>query len=122
MNKKFLVVDDSKIAREKISCFLKDLGYNTIHHAEDGLIALERFRKIDYDFIIMDLEMPNMKGNAAAKEMLKTNPNINIMLITSIVDKKELIFALKLGVKKILQKPITFQEFDFALNKLIKEG
>lgn len=122
MNKKFLVVDDSRIAREKISSFIENLGYSTIHHAEDGLIALERFGKIDYDFIIMDLEMPNMKGNEAAKEMLKLNPSINIILVTSIVDKKELIFALKLGVRKILQKPITYEEFYVAINELIKKG
>lgn len=49
--------------------------------------------------------------------MLKINPYINIILLTSSIDKKELIFALKIGVEKILQKQVSF-----ALNKLIKRG
>lgn len=122
MNKKFLVVDDSKIARAKIANFLEELGYEVIHHAYDGVDALDKFNKIDYDYVIMDLEMPNMKGNEAAKEMLRLNVNINIILITSIIDKKELIYALKIGIKKILKKPVTFDDFKNSINELIQKG
>lgn len=122
MSKKFLLVDDSKIAREKLCCFVEELGYSIVHQADDGIKALEKFNKIDYDYIFMDLEMPNMKGNAAAKEMLKINPNINIILVTSIVDKKELIGALKIGVKKIIKKPVSFEMFSQAFNELENKG
>lgn len=118
MNKKILVVDDSKLARLKIIDFIKNLEFQVIHEAEDGLIALERFKKIDYDYVIMDLEMPNMKGNQAAKEMLKLKPEIDIVLVTSIVDKKELIGALNIGIKRILKKPISFDEFKKVMNEI----
>ena len=118
MNKKILVVDDSKLARLKIIDFIEQLGFQVIHEAEDGLIALERFKKIDYDYVIMDLEMPNMKGNQSAKEMLKIKPKINIILVTSIVDKKELIGALNIGIKRILKKPISFDEFRDVMNEI----
>lgn len=118
MNKKILVVDDSKLARLKIIDFIKNLEFQIIHEAEDGLIALERFKKIDYDYVIMDLEMPNMKGNQAAKEMLKLKPEIDIVLVTSIVDKKELISALNIGIKRILKKPISFDEFKKVMNEI----
>lgn len=122
MNKKFLVVDDSKIARNRIKGFINDMNYNVVHEAEDGVIAVDKFKKIDYDYILMDLEMPNMKGNEAAKQMLTLNPNIKIILITSIVDKKELILALKIGVKKILKKPISFNTFAQTIKELELEG
>lgn len=118
MNKKILVVDDSKLARLKIIDFIKNLEFQVIHEAEDGLIAIERFKKIDYDYVIMDLEMPNMKGNQAAKEMLKLKPEIDIVLVTSIVDKKELIGALNIGIKRILKKPISFDEFKKVMNEI----
>lgn len=118
MSKKFLMVDDSKIARDKLTSFINDMGFSTIHHAQDGIIALEKFKRIEYDYIIMDLEMPNMKGNEAAREMLRINPNINIILVTSIVDKKELIGALKIGVKKILKKPVSFAMFTQVFNEI----
>ncbi len=118
MSKRFLVVDDSKIARKKLSNFLEELNFKVIHEAEDGEIAVERFKKIEYDYIIMDLEMPNMKGNEAARLMIELNPSINIILVTSIVDKKELIGAMKIGVKKILKKPVSFQMFARAVKEL----
>lgn len=122
MSKKFLVVDDSKIAREKMKSYLKNINFDIVHDAEDGKIAVDRFKKIAYDYVIMDLEMPNMKGNEAAKHMLLLNPNINIILVTSIVDKKELIGALKIGVKRILKKPVAFEMFKQTITELESKG
>ena len=121
--KKFLVVDDSRLARKKIKTFLETMEYQLIDEAEDGCIALEIFKEnnYEYDYIVMDLEMPNMKGNEASIKMLNLNPNAKIILITSIIDKKELIGALKIGVKKILQKPISFKMFEQTINELKAE-
>ena len=122
MYKRFLVVDDSKIARSKIMEFLSEFQPDKMDEAQEGLIALQRFQETAYDCVIMDLEMPNMKGNEAAKLMLDLNPNINIILVTSIVDKKELIGALKIGIKKILKKPVSFEMFSNVVNELESRG
>lgn len=109
MDKNVLVVDDSKLARRKMCSFLSDFGFELIDQAEDGLDALERFKKVDYDYVFTDLNMPNLNGDIASKEMLKINPNINIILVTSIINKKELANTLNIGVKKVLQKPISYE-------------
>lgn len=117
---KFLIVDDSKIARTKTKDFIEAMGYEVVAEAVDGIDAIEKYKKHLPQFMAIDLEMPNMKGIEASKEILKLNPNVNIILVTSIIDKKELINALKIGVKKILQKPFTFELFSNSVNELIQ--
>lgn len=115
---RFLVADDSKIAREKMVSYINEMGYTTVAKASDGVEAVELFKQFNPDFVIIDLEMPNLKGIEASTMMLEINKNINIVLVTSIVDKKELISALKIGIKKVLRKPVSFDMFNVAINEL----
>ncbi len=115
---KFLVVDDSKIARKKTRDFIEKLGYEVVSEAVDGVDAIEQYKKYLPQFITIDLEMPNMKGIEASKEILALNPTVNIILVTSIIDKKEIINGLKIGIKKVLQKPFEFESFSNIINEL----
>lgn len=115
---KFLIVDDSKLARNKMANFITELGYEVVGEAVDGLEALRLASELSPTHITMDLEMPKMKGNEASQKILALNPDINIILITSIVDKKELIQALKLGVKKVLTKPVTLDTLKTTLDEM----
>ena len=76
----FLVVDDSKYAREGISKFLNKLKHKVIAEAEDGLAAIEVYKECNPDIITMDFEMPNMRGIDSAKEILSINPELKLLL------------------------------------------
>jgi two-component system chemotaxis response regulator CheY len=101
---------------------IKQLGYDVIGEAFDGLEAIERFKELSPTYITIDLEMPNMNGIDASKEILSIDPNVKIVLITSIINKKELVSALKVGIKNILQKPITVDDLKRVINKIIDEN
>lgn len=107
---KFLIVDDSKISREKIKNMIVELGYEIVGEAKDGEEAIKLAEKLNPTFITMDLEMPNLKGDQASIKILEINPNINIILVTSIVNQKEIINAFRIGIKKFLQKPINIEK------------
>ena len=117
---RFLVVDDSKIAREKAKEFILEMGYKVVGEANDGLQAIEKYKEVMADVVTIDLEMPNMKGIEASIEILAINPNVKIALVTSIIDKKELIYALKIGVKKVIQKPFSKDIFENTIKELIE--
>ena len=61
-NIKILYVDDSFTIREMVESSLMEIGYMNIQGAEDGVEALELSGEEDYDFIITDINMPNMDG------------------------------------------------------------
>lgn len=65
---KFLVVDDFSTMRRIVRNLLKELGFNNVEEAEDGVDALNKLQAGGFGFIISDWNMPNMDG----LELLKT--------------------------------------------------
>jgi len=61
-NIRILYVEDSMIIRDMIESSLLGLGYLNIQGAEDGIEALELCDNDEFDFIITDINMPNMDG------------------------------------------------------------
>lgn len=70
-NLKILYVDDSSVVKEMVESFLLELGYLNIEGAEDGIDALEKIRQTEdaFDFIITDINMPNMDGITFIKKL-----------------------------------------------------
>ena len=116
---KFLVVDDSKISREKIKNMIIELGYEVVGEAKDGEEAIRLVETLKPTFVTMDLEMPSLKGDQASVKILEINPKINIILVTSIVNQKEIINAIRLGVKKFLQKPISIEKLKEVITDIV---
>jgi CheY-like chemotaxis protein len=75
-----LVVDDEASIREYLNLFLTTLGY-TVLLARDGREAIEVFLEEgkDIDLVLMDLIMPNINGNEAARELRKMKTGIQII-------------------------------------------
>ncbi|MCK5110747.1 MAG: response regulator [Arcobacteraceae bacterium] len=61
-NIKILFVDDSRLIRDMVESSLLELGYLNIQSADDGVEALALSSQDEYDFIITDINMPNMDG------------------------------------------------------------
>jgi len=68
-NIRILFVDDSKLIREMVESALIGLGYINIQSADDGIEALELTEQDEYDFIITDINMPNMDGLELIKNL-----------------------------------------------------
>ena len=66
--KKILVVEDSSLQREVCVDQLRDIGFNNVFEAENGIAALEILKKNSIDLILSDWDMPQMDG----LELLKT--------------------------------------------------
>ncbi len=79
---KILVAEDNKVNRMVLLTFLKKWN---VQFAEtvNGLEALEEFSKATYDLILMDLEMPEMDGYTAIKEIRKIDSTIPVIAFTA---------------------------------------
>lgn len=108
---KVLLVEDSEDNRLLISAFLGTLSWE-IDMADNGLIALEKFKSIPYSIILMDMQMPVMNGYDAAtairqyekEHALRPTPIIAITANAFKSDKEKCIDA---GCTAYLSKPVT---------------
>ena len=59
---KFLIVDDFSTMRRIVRNLLKEIGYANTDEAEDGVAAMSRLKAGQFDFVVTDINMPNMNG------------------------------------------------------------
>ena len=62
MDKKILVVDDAMFMRSIIRKILKEAGYTQVWEAQDGEKAMELFREVSPDLVLLDITMPGRSG------------------------------------------------------------
>lgn len=94
---RILIVDDSSITRNGLKIMLSKSEEITIQgEASDGQEALDLIGQNEYDVVLMDINMPNINGIEATKNIRKINKNIRILTNSfnvSAFDIKEMIRA-----------------------------
>ncbi len=115
---KVLVVDDSKLARNRILTLLKNQNYRTVE-AENGKEALKVMEADpDVRMVITDYNMPEMDGFELITELRKTRPKNQLAVIgISGADGKQTARFLKIGANDFLQKPVQAEEFYCRVNQ-----
>jgi two-component system chemotaxis response regulator CheY len=85
--------------------FLGHLEECKIVEARDGLEAVELCKNNKFDFIFMDIMMPNMDGVEAIRQIRRRDPYVLLIAISSLDDNKTLQDALKTGAVDYMHKP-----------------
>jgi len=121
-NMKFLVVDDFSTMRRIVRNLLKELGFTNVDEAEDGVVALQKLRGEQFDFVVSDWNMPNMTGIDLLKAIradaaLKHLP---VLMVTAEAKKENIIAAAQAGASGYVVKPFTAATLDEKLNKIFK--
>ncbi|HEY0209310.1 chemotaxis response regulator CheY [Acerihabitans sp.] len=120
---RFLVVDDFATMRRIVRNLLKELGFNNVDEAEDGVDALTKLRAGRIDFVISDWNMPNMDGLAllqnirADGEMAK----LPVLMVTAEAKKENIIAAAQAGASGYVVKPFTAATLEEKLNKIFEK-
>jgi DNA-binding NarL/FixJ family response regulator len=84
MSIRILVVDDNPTVRDGLRHLLENhAGWEVCGEAGDGIEAIEKYRQLRPDLLVVDISMPRMNGLDASLELLKLSPKILIMLCTS---------------------------------------
>lgn len=118
-----LVVDDHAVLREGIKeIFSKDSDIESIEEAGNGLDAVLKAAKNKPDVVVMDFEMPAYNGIYAAKELIKQQPGLPILLLSMFNDKEHILEAINAGVKGYLGKDTRIPEILLAVKELHNRG
>lgn len=111
-----LIIDDDEILREMMCAMLTRMGY-TVVVAENGNKAVETAESWDgeIDVAIMDLFLPDIRGDKVCPRIIKKYPNVKIIVMSgySLEDIK----ILKTDVHGFIQKPCSYDALSKALEK-----
>lgn len=108
---KFIVADDSKLARLSIVKILKEsLKDPEIFQAKNGLEALELTKKIDPEIVFLDLTMPVMSGYEALEAIMQCNNKTKVVIVSADIQPKAKEKVIALGAQLHVQKPITLEK------------
>lgn len=120
-NERVLLVDDEEGLAELGGKLLAALGYR-VSSFISAREALDAFcaRPDDFDVIITDMVMPHMSGEALSKEILALRPEVPIIAYTGFSNLLAAEQVKMIGVKAVLQKPITIHGMSQAIRKVLR--
>lgn len=118
---KYLVVDDSKMARKMLLKALKEIVSDDIevNECSNGEEAVIEYKSNSYDVCFMDLTMPVMNGFDAIKQIIEYDNNARIIVISADIQEGSINKAKENGALGFIKKPINH---DSLLNMLKKLG
>jgi two-component system chemotaxis response regulator CheY len=120
---KFLIVDDFSTMRRIVRGLLKEIGYTNADEAEDGAVALQMLKMSKYDFVVSDINMPNMNGfdllkAVKADESLK---HIPVLMVTAEARKEDIVLAAQTGAAGYIVKPFTKATLEEKVVKIMQK-
>ncbi len=119
---KILVAEDNSANQELARRILTNAGFD-VDIAENGLVAVDKFEKNNYDLILMDIEMPKMDGFQATEKIRKNQKSNNIPIIAltahAIEGYREQ--CISFGINDYLTKPLRRQTLIETINKHLSE-
>ncbi len=117
---KLLVVDDEYRIREIIKKYAVFEGHE-VAEACDGLDAIDKALKGDYDLIIMDIMMPELDGFSACREIRK-HKSTPIIVLSARGDEYDRIHGFELGIDDYVVKPFSPKELMMRVCAVLKRS
>ncbi len=115
---RILVVDDDFAMRTALSESLESCGFD-VEMAEDGVIALQKFRKGSFALVITDLRIPRMTGIDLLRSVKKISPNIPVIIVSAYGTVQNAVEAMKEGAEEFLLKPFSLDELETRVRNVL---
>ena len=119
MAKTILICDDAAFMRMMIKDILTKNGYNVAGEAENGLRAVEKYKEVAPDLVLMDITMPEMDGIAALKEIKKQDAGARVIMCSAMGQQAMVIESIQAGAKDFIVKPFQAERVLEAVKKVI---
>ena len=114
-----LIVDDAAFMRMMIKDILTKNGMDVAGEAENGAIAVEKFKELKPDLVTMDITMPEKDGITALKEILDVDNAAKVVMCSAMGQQAMVIEAIQAGAKDFIVKPFKPDRVLDAISKTL---
>lgn len=118
MAERILIIDDEPNLLEVVEDYLKKHSYE-VHTADRGSRALEMFHDLDPDFVILDLNLPDVSGEELCRMIRKTS-DVPILMLTARTSEDDKVMGLSLGADDYLTKPFSPRELVSRVQAILR--
>lgn len=115
---RILVTDDAAFMRMQLKDIIAKAGHEVVGEAENGEVAVEKYKELKPDIVTMDITMPVMDGVQAVREIKAFDPNATVIICSAMGQQAMVIDAIQAGAKDFLVKPFSPDRIVEALQKL----
>ncbi|WP_296460338.1 response regulator [uncultured Acetatifactor sp.] len=119
MAKNILICDDAAFMRMMIKNVLAKGGYNVVGEAENGAKAVEKYKELSPDLVLMDITMPEMDGIQALKEIKAIDGGAKVIMCSAMGQQAMVVESIQAGAKDFIVKPFQEDRVLEAVKKVI---
>ena len=113
---KILIVDDHKLMREGLAELIRhEDGMSVVGEAESGIMAVRLACELNPDIVLMDIEMPDLNGIEAARQIRKEAPEVKIIALSMHEDRRFVRQMFGAGARGYVLKGSAFEELAIAI-------
>ena len=116
---KVLIVDDAAFMRMMIKDILEKNSFEIVGEANNGIVAVDLYKKEKPDVVTMDITMPDMDGIEAVKQIKAYDPNAKIVMCSAMGQQSMVMEAIRAGAKDFIVKPFQADIVLEAIKKVI---
>lgn len=113
-----LIIEDEEKVSEVIKAYLEKEGYQ-VYCAAEGLKGIEIYKSKDIKLVILDLMLPDIRGEDVCK-IIRESSNVHIFMLTAKVALEDRIEGLNIGADEYLIKPFSPRELTARVNALFR--
>ncbi|MBI3593635.1 MAG: response regulator [Nitrospirae bacterium] len=103
--KSILIVDDSSALRNHLKKILEGLGFEVAGMAENGIMAITKYKETKPDIVMIDMIMPQLGGLECLRLLKQVDPAVAAIMVSSVSSQETVLSCLKEGAKHYILKP-----------------
>ena len=119
MANSILIVDDASFMRMMLKNILTKHGYEISGEAENGKVAVQKYKELSPNLVTMDITMPDMDGIQALKEIRAMALDAKVVMCSAMGQQAMVIEAIQGGAKDFIVKPFNEDRVIEAVRKVI---
>ncbi len=119
MGKRILIVDDAAFMRMILKDILVKNGYEVVGEGENGADAIEKYRELKPELVLMDITMPEIDGIQATRAIKSEFSSASIIMCSAMGQQSMVVEAIQAGALDFIVKPFQPERVIDAVSKVL---